>query len=150
LVDLVELLCINIHLGISDSLLKQSRSGGFIEESVTTSGPGLGTKLCPLLMKVLFEIWLRSTTKNQVLWDTLKELVQGWRYRRPVLEHWSNTAIGLTNRLIRILYGLEEGTEVTTIHSNVYVDCEITLRKRNFPVAFWGDSVTLFSRIGQY
>ena len=121
MVDRVELLCINIHLGICDSLLKQSRSGGFIEESVTTSGPGLGTKLCPLLMKVLFEIWLRSTTKNQVLWDTLKELVQGWRYRRPVLEHWSNTAIALTNRLIRILYGLEEGTEVTTIHSNVYV-----------------------------
>jgi hypothetical protein len=67
-------------------LLKQTRSGGSIED-VTPAGSGLGSKLCPMLIKVLFEVWLQSGTKNQQLWDSLKELIQGWRYRKSVLEH---------------------------------------------------------------
>jgi hypothetical protein len=53
------------------------------------------------------------------LWDSLKELIQGWRYRKSVLEHWCNVIIGLTNRVIRILYGPDEGTDGVIIHSNL-------------------------------
>jgi len=71
----------------------------------------LSTKLCPLLLKVLFQMWFRSGLMQDNLWKFLGTLALGWRHRMPTIMQWNAVCLGLTNRVIRILYGNNEGTE---------------------------------------
>lgn len=98
-----------ILLGVTDSLLRWGK------ENLDKHGANLGHKLSPILLRVLFEVWLRSETMNSLLWKRLYELFEGWRHKHAVILQWNATVIALTNRVIRILYGKEEGTDVVSV-----------------------------------
>jgi len=90
-----------IMLSITDYLLKDPND----------DPNQLGSKLCPLLLKVLFQIWLRSQSFNDELWKALEKLIYNWRHRMPTIPQWNSVCLGITNRVIRLLYGPNEGTE---------------------------------------
>jgi len=71
----------------------------------------LSTKLCPLLLKVLFGLWFRSKTTNEYLWSNLAKLVYRWRHRLPLIVQWTSMISAFNMRVINILYGGKEGSE---------------------------------------
>ena len=66
---------LKIVLGISDFLLKGGR--GAVDAT-----SNLGSRLCGNLLKLLFELFFRSRTKNNEIWIALRDLLQGWRHRK--------------------------------------------------------------------
>ncbi|CAO3593387.1 unnamed protein product [Absidia cylindrospora] len=97
---------LKVILGISDSLLK--------EPSGETPIPGvknISDELCEPLLRVLFELWLRSGTKEIEMWNMLKHCFTRWSHRPQVIHYWTLTSLSLTNRMIHILYGQNEGTD---------------------------------------
>ena len=73
-------------------------------------------KLCSQILKVLFEVWLHSRTKNPHLWDALKNRVSGWVHHMPLVSTWNLISQSLTKRSIAILYGAQEGTDSVILH----------------------------------
>eukprot|EP01117_Protostelium_nocturnum_P017506 TRINITY_DN7129_c0_g2_i1.p1 TRINITY_DN7129_c0_g2~~TRINITY_DN7129_c0_g2_i1.p1 ORF type:complete len:1189 (+),score=431.02 TRINITY_DN7129_c0_g2_i1:48-3614(+) len=101
-----------MNVGIWEELLKMLLR---ISDSLLRGTTQLGTKLAPFLLKTVFEIWLRSHTKNEMLWKEFKETLQGWRHRLPVIAQWNATTLGLTMRMLRLTYGSEEGSQFVDI-----------------------------------
>ena len=75
----------------------------------------LQKRLCPQLLKVLFELWLLSRTRNPDLWSALKQRVHKWTHHMALILTWKLTCISLTKRSAAILYGPAEGTESVII-----------------------------------
>ena len=65
----------------------------------------LQRKLCPQLLKVLFEMWLLSRTRNPSLWEALKQRVRNWTHHISLIKTWKPVCLALTRRSIAILYG---------------------------------------------
>ena len=61
--------------------------------------------------KVLFALWMRSTTQNTDLWNTFKRLFQTWRHRLQSIKQWNATLFGLGQRVFDILYGPNYGNK---------------------------------------
>ncbi|KAI8338078.1 hypothetical protein BC941DRAFT_470077 [Chlamydoabsidia padenii] len=100
---------LKVILGITDSLLK--------EPSGETPIPGvknISDELCEPLLRVLFELWLRSRVKEIEMWNMLKHCFTRWSHRPQVIQYWTLTSLSLTNRIIHMLYGQKEGTD--TVH----------------------------------
>ncbi|CAO3613291.1 unnamed protein product [Cunninghamella blakesleeana] len=101
---------LKVMLGITDSLLK--------EPSGDTSMPGvknISDELCEPLLRVLFELWLRSRNIEIDMWDMLSKCFSRWTHRPEVIRHWSSIALSLTNRVINILYAQDEGTSTVLL-----------------------------------
>jgi len=116
---------LKIMLGITDSLLKGGR--GNLDQAFS-----LGQILCPLLLRILCELWLRSGTENPQLWKHFRDLWENWRHRMYTIQQWSIVCLGLTNRVIRILYGPEEGSDaiiipIEKINARIFLDDNYTL-----------------------
>lgn len=92
-------------LGCVDVLLKDQ----------TDEPNQISTKLCPLLLKVLTQLWIRSQCMTDSLWKALPPLVNGWRHRMPTILQWNALTLGFTNRVIALLYGSEVGSEDVVI-----------------------------------
>lgn len=75
----------------------------------------LQRKLCPQLLKVLFELWLLSGTRNPALWDALRQSVKGWTHHMSLILTWKVTCFALTKRSTAILYGPTEGTDAVIV-----------------------------------
>mmetsp|Transcript_2685 Transcript_2685/g.9507 ORF Transcript_2685/g.9507 Transcript_2685/m.9507 type:complete len:1308 (+) Transcript_2685:68-3991(+) len=75
----------------------------------------LQRKLCPQLLKVLFELWLLSGTRNPALWDALRQSVKGWTHHMSLILTWKVTCFALTKRSTAILYGSSEGTDCVIV-----------------------------------
>ena len=75
----------------------------------------LQRKLCPQLLKVLFELWLHSRTRNPNLWLALKQRVHNWTHHMALIMTWKVTCFALTKRSASILYGPSEGSDAVTI-----------------------------------
>ncbi|KAJ5068671.1 hypothetical protein M0811_02614 [Anaeramoeba ignava] len=97
---------LNILIGISDYLLAKD---GVIEEQDLTS------QLCVPVLRLLFDLWLRSNTQNLQMWERLKKVATGWRHRKETIIQWSSTIYGLLSRVVGLLYGPQEGDKVVTI-----------------------------------
>lgn len=70
-----------------------------------TAQEQLQRKLCPQLLRVLFELWLLSRTRNPDLWKALKDRVKGWTHHMALIQTWNCITIALTKRSVAILYG---------------------------------------------
>ncbi|KAI8599710.1 hypothetical protein EDD21DRAFT_416527 [Dissophora ornata] len=105
---------LKVILGITDSLLREQtvKSSALMPEHCKMSDD-----LCEHLLRVLFELWLRSNIRQVHMWDILKQCFNGWTHRIPVLHQWAASSLGLCQRVIRLLYGPGQGTNV--VHLNV-------------------------------
>lgn len=70
----------------------------------------LAQDLCPLLLKTLFEIWLRSNTRDKALWQELQACSNLWLHHIWLIYQWKAVAHGLTQRINAMLYGEEPPT----------------------------------------
>ncbi|KAF0981277.1 hypothetical protein FDP41_012537 [Naegleria fowleri] len=91
---------LKIILGITDSTLRGKR--GLPELSYG-------------LLKVLFELWLCSLSDDKTMWRHLQEHGIFWSKNNATINQWNSVCIGLTNRVINLLYGPSEGTSVVRI-----------------------------------
>eukprot|EP01133_Synstelium_polycarpum_P003509 gene3509-4009_t len=65
----------------------------------------LARSICPLLLKVLIEIWLTSRTRSPVLWAAFQKYAGGWLHHMPAIHTWSLTCGAVTTLLVSHLYG---------------------------------------------
>jgi len=66
--------------------------------------PDLTNQLCPLLFRTLFEMWVRSNTREVDLWAELRDCIGKWTHHQWLIEHWSSVVLGLTKRIAFMLY----------------------------------------------
>ncbi|KAI9496808.1 hypothetical protein BDB00DRAFT_869033 [Zychaea mexicana] len=104
---------LKVVLGISDSLLKEP-----VADATISGVANMGDELCEHLLRVLFELWLRSRIREVEMWDILKDCFMRWSHRPKVIQHWSSTSLSLTNRVLNLLYGSDEGTDVVILSAN--------------------------------
>eukprot|EP01091_Cochliopodium_minus_P015427 TRINITY_DN5489_c0_g1_i1.p1 TRINITY_DN5489_c0_g1~~TRINITY_DN5489_c0_g1_i1.p1 ORF type:complete len:1118 (+),score=337.64 TRINITY_DN5489_c0_g1_i1:43-3396(+) len=116
---------LKIFLGICDSLLK-----------IQFGEVVLADKLQVSLLRVLFALWMRSTTQNTELWTTFKKLFQTWRHRLQTIKQWNSTLFGLGQRLFDILYGPNYGTKSVT-YSIEGVDTTLDLEDNHVFYCFY-------------
>ncbi|KAK3811955.1 MAG: hypothetical protein J3Q66DRAFT_286574 [Benniella sp.] len=107
---------LKVLLGITDSLLReQPRS-----LTLNTEHSKMSESLCEHLLRVLFELWLRSNTRNVDMWNILQQCFNGWTHRLPVLQQWAASSLGLCQRVVRLLYGPGQGSEVVNLSVGGY------------------------------
>ncbi|KAJ6250437.1 hypothetical protein M0813_16056 [Anaeramoeba flamelloides] len=87
---------LSVLIGITDNLL--AGKGSHTE-------PRLTDELTPHLLKLLFDLWLKSKTRNLGMWKQLKHVFINWRHRKETIIQWSSTSYGLLNSLINLFYG---------------------------------------------
>ncbi|KAI8817858.1 uncharacterized protein EV422DRAFT_570333 [Fimicolochytrium jonesii] len=80
-----------------------------------TYGPRMADALCQHLIRVLIELWLRAGVRRVYMWDCLKKYFTTWTHRLPILHQWNATILGLTKRVVGLLYGTNEGAERVVI-----------------------------------
>jgi len=90
---------LRIILGITDATL---RSNGVLELSYG-------------LIKVLFEVWLCSLSFDKEMWHNLQTYMYLWGKHLAAIKQWSSVCLALTLRVINLLYGATEGTDVVRI-----------------------------------
>ena len=66
--------------------------------------PDLTNQLCPLLLRTLLEMWVRSNTREIELWAELSDSMGKWTHHQWLIEHWSSVVLGLTRRIAYMLY----------------------------------------------
>ncbi|KAI8143751.1 hypothetical protein BJV82DRAFT_609285 [Fennellomyces sp. T-0311] len=104
---------LKVVLGIADFLLKEP-----VGDAMISGVPNMGDELCEHLLRVLFELWLRSRIRQVEMWDILKECFMRWTHRPKAIQQWSSTSLSLTNRVLNLLYGSDEGTDVVILSAN--------------------------------
>ncbi|KAM3589848.1 hypothetical protein VKS41_000701 [Umbelopsis sp. WA50703] len=104
---------LKVVLGITDSLLSERPNS----DSHRT-GLSMGDELCEHLLRVLFELWLRSKTRDVEMWDIMKRCFVRWTHRPKAIQQWSSIALSLTNRTLRFLYGPTAGSPIVSIVVN--------------------------------
>eukprot|EP01095_Lingulamoeba_sp_RSL-Kostka_P018275 TRINITY_DN9967_c1_g1_i3.p1 TRINITY_DN9967_c1_g1~~TRINITY_DN9967_c1_g1_i3.p1 ORF type:complete len:1160 (+),score=392.41 TRINITY_DN9967_c1_g1_i3:355-3834(+) len=75
----------------------------------------LPRKLNAQIMKVVFELFLLSKTRNPDLWGALIDRVSYWTHHMSLILTWKTFAISLTRRTAAILYGPSEGSETVSV-----------------------------------
>ncbi|KAF9582106.1 hypothetical protein BGW38_000639 [Lunasporangiospora selenospora] len=108
---------LKVVLGITDSLLREHTASPHIPPSPPLSPEHvkMSDDLCEHLLRVLFELWLRSNIRQVPMWDILKQCFNGWTHRLPVLHQWAASALGLCQRVVRLLYGPGQGTDLVNL-----------------------------------
>ncbi|KAJ5072634.1 hypothetical protein M0811_01649 [Anaeramoeba ignava] len=92
---------LNTLIGISDSLVSNESN--------------LTNELFSYLIRLLYDVWLRSSTKNLEMWERLRKSSISWRLKTETITQWIATIFGLTNKVINILYGPTEGNNLLVI-----------------------------------
>eukprot|EP01119_Soliformovum_irregulare_P013034 TRINITY_DN3433_c0_g4_i1.p1 TRINITY_DN3433_c0_g4~~TRINITY_DN3433_c0_g4_i1.p1 ORF type:complete len:1246 (+),score=344.03 TRINITY_DN3433_c0_g4_i1:113-3850(+) len=76
--------------------------------AATGSDDALASLIAPNLMKVTFELWMLSGTRNPEMWGKLRSLLGNWQIL-PMVAQWNATCAGLANTVLALLYGHSEG-----------------------------------------
>ncbi|OLY80942.1 Rap-GAP domain-containing protein [Smittium mucronatum] len=96
--------------GVADFCLKQ---GNEFEEVLELerihrlSDPmwtGVGSSISELLMKNFFEVWFRTETVDDQMWNTLIHRIKFWTHRPQVVTDVSTASVSFTRRSCRVLY----------------------------------------------
>ncbi|KAF9279402.1 hypothetical protein BGZ68_007949 [Mortierella alpina] len=77
---------LKVILGITDSLLREQPATAALQMPEHSK---MSDDLCEHLLRVLFELWLRSGIRQVHMWDILKQCFNGWTHRIPVLHQWA-------------------------------------------------------------
>eukprot|EP01105_Mastigella_eilhardi_P013843 TRINITY_DN3158_c0_g1_i1.p1 TRINITY_DN3158_c0_g1~~TRINITY_DN3158_c0_g1_i1.p1 ORF type:complete len:1086 (-),score=189.19 TRINITY_DN3158_c0_g1_i1:690-3947(-) len=83
---------IKLLVGMTDSVFQSMDEGS------------LGRCLAERILQVLYEVWLRSLTTNDNMWNVLRKLHENWLNFPETISQWSSTIISLTHTLIDRLY----------------------------------------------
>nr|CAG8510797.1 3940_t:CDS:10 [Entrophospora candida] len=115
------LVLLKVILGITDSLLREHTSVTLAEKNIEKKTiTTMADELCEHLLRVLFELWLRSNISKIEMWDIFKKCFNQWTYRHQALLQWNATTLAFTQRVVRLLYGPKEGSETVNISVGGY------------------------------
>ncbi|PKY12404.1 hypothetical protein RhiirB3_494759 [Rhizophagus irregularis] len=112
------LVLLKVFLGITDCLLRELIISEGNPEKKTASI--MADDLCEHLLRVLFELWLRSKIRKVEMWDIFKKCFNQWTHRQQSILQWNATTLALTQRVVRLLYGQKEGAEMVNISVGGY------------------------------
>ncbi|OMJ72494.1 hypothetical protein SteCoe_29058 [Stentor coeruleus] len=56
-------------------------------------------------LKILFQVWLLSNTRDKQLWEDLDKMMYNYIDNPWVIISWNNVVLGLTKRVVNVLYG---------------------------------------------
>jgi hypothetical protein len=96
---------VRLILGAADGLLHNLRNQ-------------LGNQLCGQLVRLLFEVYLRSLPQcgpRGELWSLLQKFCRRWIHRALVIEQWNAVTLGLTRSLMRQLHDRNASKEIEII-----------------------------------
>ncbi|KAJ3153889.1 hypothetical protein HDU89_008754 [Geranomyces variabilis] len=99
----------------ADALAKADRHQTVVVDA-DEPAPRMADELCEHIVRVLLELWLRSKLMSVYMWDNLKRLFALWTHRVKVIHQWNATILGLSQRVVGLLYGHAEGAD------RVYID----------------------------
>ncbi|KAG9297725.1 hypothetical protein G9A89_011240 [Geosiphon pyriformis] len=117
------LVLLKVVLGITDCLLREPSTITTTDNSNLDkrfSGTSMGDELCEHLLRVLFELWLRSKIQNVEMWNILKKCFNLWTHRSQAIHQWNATTLALAQRVARLLYGPKEGADMVSISVGGY------------------------------
>ncbi|KAI8914720.1 hypothetical protein DFJ77DRAFT_31173 [Powellomyces hirtus] len=128
---------LKIMMGIADCLLREPisepKTGGAagLQEQVSRGdrhqtivvegeepAPRMADELCEHLIRVLLELWMRSGITKVYMWDHLKRYFTLWTHRVQIIHQWNATILGLSQRVVGLLYGHAEGADKVFIDVN--------------------------------
>eukprot|EP00698_Gefionella_okellyi_P005601 TRINITY_DN15095_c0_g1_i1.p1 TRINITY_DN15095_c0_g1~~TRINITY_DN15095_c0_g1_i1.p1 ORF type:complete len:1151 (-),score=221.33 TRINITY_DN15095_c0_g1_i1:75-3356(-) len=98
---------LRVLLVMTDSLLSVPES----------SEPCLENMLCPVLLRTLLELWLRSKIANTSMWDSLSVVLRNCRHRMEAIQQVNGISLALTLRVINLLCGSSQGTSDVLLHA---------------------------------
>ncbi|KAI9908380.1 hypothetical protein PsorP6_003777 [Peronosclerospora sorghi] len=101
-------LLIRLILGATDGLLYNLRNQ-------------LGNQLCGQLVRLLFEVFLRSLPQcgpRGELWSLLQKFCRRWIHRTLVIEQWNAVTLGLTRSLMRQIHDRNASKEIEIVWTN--------------------------------
>ncbi|KAG2527678.1 hypothetical protein BBO99_00000771 [Phytophthora kernoviae] len=96
---------IRLLLGAADGLLHNLRNM-------------LGNQLCGQLVRLLFEVFLRSLPPcgpRGELWGLLQKFCRRWIHRSLVIEQWNAVTLGLTHSLMRQLHDRDATDDIEIV-----------------------------------
>ncbi|CAG8555493.1 1092_t:CDS:10, partial [Cetraspora pellucida] len=115
------LVLLKVVLGITDCLLHEpistTTSDGNMDKKTAMT---MADELCEHLLRVLFELWLRSKIRKVEMWDIFKKCFNQWTHRHQALLQWNATTLALTQRVVRLLYGPKEGADMVNVSVGGY------------------------------
>ena len=80
------------------------------------------------------------------MWDTLSEIMKKWKHRLEVFSHWSSACLALNERVLQILYGPEQGTEMIQFTRVDGVKVELMLED-DYVMRAWYRTLHLLGRL---
>lgn len=76
-----------------------------ISESILSNLNNLSQNISHLLIFVLFEVWIRSNTRDMRLWKELEHKSSNWLEQIWLIKEWGSVILQLTKKMICFLYG---------------------------------------------
>eukprot|EP00004_Rigifila_ramosa_P009403 TRINITY_DN2092_c0_g1_i1.p1 TRINITY_DN2092_c0_g1~~TRINITY_DN2092_c0_g1_i1.p1 ORF type:complete len:1144 (-),score=323.78 TRINITY_DN2092_c0_g1_i1:64-3462(-) len=123
---------LKVVLGVCDYLLKDDNI--------------LSTRLSSNLLKVLFEVWMLSETTDSDMWHLLQVRVVAWsKFVKPLPTYWGAVVLGLTLKMLRIIYGNTEGTD-NFIYSTGKESTDLSI-SNEFTLFAWNRTLHLLSGV---
>ena len=71
------------------------------------------------------------------MWDTLSEIAKKWKHRLETFSHWSSTCSAINERVLRILFGPSQGTEMIIFTRVDQVTIELMLEDEYVMLAWY-------------
>lgn len=76
-----------------------------ISNSTLTNMKALSQHISPFLLTVLFEIWIKSNTRDIVLWKELESNSALWLDHIWFVNQWKSVVLQLTRKVVEFIYG---------------------------------------------
>eukprot|EP01114_Cavostelium_apophysatum_P012293 TRINITY_DN2733_c0_g1_i3.p1 TRINITY_DN2733_c0_g1~~TRINITY_DN2733_c0_g1_i3.p1 ORF type:complete len:1100 (-),score=286.84 TRINITY_DN2733_c0_g1_i3:2012-5311(-) len=114
-------------VGVTDQLLSGASTNSTTGSVGAIGDEILGQLLAVPVLKALFEIWLLSHNQNPAMWATLRELfIKNWSNWMQAIVQWNAVCMGLTLRVLALLYGPSEGTPFVLIKLDDTITLDVT------------------------
>ncbi|KAI9348773.1 hypothetical protein DFJ73DRAFT_428613 [Zopfochytrium polystomum] len=76
---------------------------------------GWGTSFVSIWIQVLLSLWFKSEILDVGMWNKLAARFPKWTHRKDIIQYWSGAIAGLTQRVVRRLYGPSEGSPFLSV-----------------------------------
>ena len=83
-----------------------------ISNSTLTNMKALSQHISPFLLTVLFEIWIKSNTRDNTLWKELENNSNLWLDHIWFVNQWQSVILQLTKKVVEFVYGEFNPTSV--------------------------------------
>lgn len=83
-----------------------------ISNTILCNMGALSQSISPLLLTVLFEVWVRSNTRDNKLWKELQQNSSLWLDHIWFISQWGSMIVELTKKVVSLLYGTYQTSTV--------------------------------------